>query len=91
VRHGDWKLQVNDRPTDGLKQWLYNLAEDPTEQNNLASSRTDKLAELSALLEAHQASSRGPLYPAVLNSSVMVDKTKAERFEEGDEYVYTPN
>jgi uncharacterized sulfatase len=91
VRHGDWKLQVNDRPTDGLKHWLYNLAEDPTEQNNLASSRTDKLAELSALLEAHQASSRGPLYPAVLNSSVMVDKTKAERFEEGDEYVYTPN
>ena len=43
VRHGDWKLQVNDRPTDGLQQWLYNLADDPTEQRNLASSRPDKL------------------------------------------------
>ena len=46
VRHGDWKLQVNDRPTDGMQKWLYNLAEDPTEQNNLAASHPDKLEEL---------------------------------------------
>ena len=91
VRHGDWKLQVNERPTDGLKQWLYNLADDPTEQNNLADSRPDKLEELSALLAEHQASSRGPLYAPAVNTPVMVDKTKAERFVEGDEYVYTPN
>jgi uncharacterized sulfatase len=91
VRHGDWKLQVNDRPTDGLQKWLYNLADDPTEQNNLAASRPDKLEQLSALLAAHQASSRGPLYPSVVQMPVMVDKTLAERFVEGDEYVYTPN
>lgn len=91
VRHGDWKLQVNDRPTDGLKQWLYNLADDPTEQNNLAASRPDKLEELSKLLEAHQAGSRGPLYDSVVQMPVMVDKTLAERFAPGDEYVYTPN
>lgn len=91
VRHGDWKLQVNDRPTDGLQKWLYNLADDPTEQNNLAASRPDKLDKLSALLAAHQANSRGPLFSPVVNTPVMVDKTKAERFVEGDEYVYTPN
>ncbi len=91
VRHGDWKLQVNDRPTDGLKKWLYDLASDPTEQNNLAASRPDKLDELSALLAEHQANSRGPLYPAVLQTAVLVDKTKAEKYVEGDEYVYTPN
>ena len=91
VRHGDWKLQVNDRPTDGLQKWLYNLAEDPTEQNNLAVSRSDKLKELSALLAAHQASSRGPLYESIVQMPVMVDKTLAEKFVEGDEYVYTPN
>ena len=39
VRHGDWKLQVTARPD---KQWLFNLADDPTEQNNLADSRPDK-------------------------------------------------
>ena len=91
VRHGDWKLQVNDRPTDGLQQWLYNLADDPTEHNNLAASHPEKLAELSALLAAHQASSRGPLYESTTQMPVMIDKTLAERFEEGDEYVYTPN
>ncbi len=91
VRHGDWKLQVNDRPTDGLQKWLYNLAKDPTEQNNLAMSRPDKLAELSELLAAHQVSSRGPLFPPVINTPVMVDKTKAESYVEGDEYVYTSN
>ena len=91
VRHGDWKLQVNDRPTDGIQKWLYNLAEDPTEQNNLAVSRPDKLNELEALLAAHQASSRGPLYESVTQMPVMVDKTLAEKFVEGDEYVYTPN
>jgi uncharacterized sulfatase len=91
VRHGDWKLQVNDRPTDGLQKWLYNLAEDPTEQNNLATSRTDKVDELDALLAAHQASSRGPLYAPTTQMPVMIDKTMAEKFEDGDEYIYTPN
>ena len=91
VRHGDWKLQVNDRPTDGRQQWLYNLADDPTEHINLAASRSDKLNELSALLVAHQASSRGPLYESISQMAVMVDKTLAEKFVEGDEYVYTPN
>jgi uncharacterized sulfatase len=91
VRHGDWKLQVNDRPTDGMQKWLYNLAEDPTEQTNLAASHPDKLEELEALLVAHQASSREPLYESVVQMPVMVDKTLAEKFVEGDEYVYTPN
>jgi arylsulfatase A-like enzyme len=91
VRHGDWKLQLNDRPTDGPQKWLYNLADDPTEQNNLAASYPDKLKELEALLAAHQAGSRGPLYESVTQMPVMVDKTLAEKFAEGDEYVYTPN
>lgn len=88
VRHGDWKLQVTARPD---KQWLFNLAEDPTEQNNLADSHRDKVAQLLALLDAHQASSRGPLYPAVLESPIAVDKTLVDQFDDGDEYIYWPN
>ena len=91
VRHGDWKLQVNDRPTDGLQYWLFDLAKDPTEQNNLAEARPDKVKELNALLVDHQANAVTTLYPATTQMSVMVDKTLAEEFEEGDEYVYTPN
>jgi uncharacterized sulfatase len=91
VRHGDWKLQVNDRPTDGLQYWLFDLAKDPTEQNNLAAVRQYKVKELNALLVDHQANAVTTLYPATTQMPVMVDKTLAEEFEEGDEYVYTPN
>lgn len=88
VRKGDWKLQVSKRPA---QNWLYNLAEDPTEQNNLADARTEKLAELTALLDAHQASARPPLYPYTVEMPVAVDKSLAEYFEPGDEYIYWPN
>jgi uncharacterized sulfatase len=57
----------------------------------MASDRPDKVSELSELLAAHAATSRGPLYPSTVQVPVMVDKTLAERFEQGDEYIYTPN
>lgn len=88
VRHNDWKLQVAARPD---KKWLFNLAEDPTEQINLAASRPEKVAELLVLLDAHAAEARAPLYPAVLESAISIDKTLAEPFEEGDDYIYWPN
>ena len=88
VRHGDWKLQVSKSPD---KQWLYNLAEDPTEQDNLAASHSEKRQELMALLEAHQASAREPLYPYVAEMAVAIDKTLADYFESGDEYIHWPN
>lgn len=91
VRHGNWKLQVNDRPTDGMQYWLYNLATDPTEQVNLADAEPRKTQELLALLAEHQAKARAPLFPSTLQGAVMIDKTLAERFEEGDEYIYMPN
>ncbi len=88
VRHGDWKLQVAENPE---RAWLYNLAEDPTEQNNLAETRVGKLAELQALLAAHRASAREPLYPHAVEMTVAVDKTLAEPFKDGDEFIYWPN
>ena len=91
VRHGAWKLQVNDRPTDGLQHWLFDLAADPTEQDNLATSRPDIVKQLKDLLAEHRAESDGPLYLPSIQMPVMVDKTLAEDFVEGDEYIYTPN
>ena len=91
VRHGDWKLQVNTRPTDGLQHWLFDLAADPTEQDNLAASRPDIVKQLKDLLAEHRAESDGPLYLPSMQMPVMVDKTLAEDFVEGDEYIYTPN
>ena len=88
VRAGDWKLQINGRQN---KDWLFDLAADPTEQNNLADSRPDKRAELRALIEAHQADAVGPLYLHTLESPIAIDKTLNEGIEPGDEYVYWPN
>ena len=89
VRHGDWKLQVSENPA---KTWLYNLSIDPTEQNNLSDEAPGKLAELQALLVNHQATAtRQPLYPYQSEMGVAVDKTLAEKFEEGDEYIFWPN
>lgn len=88
VRAGDWKLQYNGRQD---RAWLYNLATDPTEQTNLADIETDKREELMALLDAHQAGAREPLYPYTLESPIMIDKTLAETYAPGDDYVYWPN
>ena len=88
VRAGDWKLQVSERPN---KAWLFNLASDPTEQNNVAEDNPDVVSELTALLDAHSADSRPPLYPHQAEFPVAVDKTRAERFEDGDAVIYWPN
>lgn len=88
VLAGGWKLQVSDRPK---KAWLYDLSADPTEKNNLAEARPDKVAEMRMLLDAHQAGARKPLYPFVTEGAIAVDKTAADEFKAGDEYVYWPN
>lgn len=73
------------------KKWLYDLANDPTEQINLAGSRPDKLAELLALLEQHRTGARDLLWQPTTERPIAVDKTGAERFQLGDEVVYWSN
>ncbi len=88
IRAGDWKLQLNGRQQ---KAWLFNLAEDPTEQVNLADIRPDKLIELRERIDAHWDNSRPPLYPSTIESPIAIDKTAADRVSSEDEYVYWPN
>lgn len=88
VRAGDWKLQVN---TKQNKVWLYNLAADPTEKRNLAAAEPAKRAELEALLAAHHRGRKPPLYASTFDTPVSIDKTLAEPYVAGDEFVYWPN
>ncbi|MCF7837065.1 MAG: sulfatase-like hydrolase/transferase [Candidatus Marinimicrobia bacterium] len=53
LRLGDWKLIVNHKQGHS-KQELFNLADDPYEQNDQASDRPDKVAELAALIAAER-------------------------------------
>lgn len=88
VRLGDWKLQVNEKQG---KAWLYNLAEDPTETTNLIARHPDRRAALEALLAAHHRSRKAPLYPSTFDMPVMIDRTLADPFDAGAQFVYWPN
>ncbi|HEY5645451.1 MAG TPA: sulfatase-like hydrolase/transferase, partial [Pseudomonadales bacterium] len=88
VQHQGWKLIRAARPD---KRWLFNLIVDPTEQVNLAARRPEKVAELEALLDAHNAEQAQPLWPSITESPQLIDKHGGQPYEEGDEYIYWPN
>ena len=88
VQHKGWKLIRAAQPD---KRWLFNLADDPTEQVNLADAEPGKVEELEALLAAHNAEQAGPLWPTVLNTPQLIDKHGGQPYVEGDEYIYWPN
>ena len=88
VRSGDWKLQINERQD---QVWLFDLANDPTEQTNLADARPDKLSELQGLIDAHWAVARPPLYTHSLEAPICVDSTTADLSCDRGDYVIWPN
>ncbi len=88
VLHNGWKMIRADRPD---KRWLYNLQTDPTEQVNLAAEEPARLAELEALLAAHNAEQAEPMWPSVLDGPQLIDKHGGQPYEEGDDYIYWPN
>jgi arylsulfatase A-like enzyme len=88
VQAADWKLQTSERPD---RKWLFNLAEDPTEQRDLSAVRPDKVAELSALITAHEKDMPKPLWPALLEGPVRIDVPQNAPWKEGQQYVYWAN
>ena len=89
VQHRGWKLIRADRPENA--RWLFNLNEDPTEQRNLAQTAPAKVAELEALLAAHNAEQADPQWPSVIESPQLIDKHHVLPYEAGDEFIYWPN
>ena len=92
VRHGDWKLVVSrQHASEQSKHWLFDLANDPTERANLAAQQPQRVAELLALLYDHNAAQAAPLWPSLIESPQLIDKTEADAYAPGDEYIYWPN
>lgn len=83
-----WKLNVSDPPG---RAWLFDLRQDPTEQNDLAAQRPDKLAELQAALAAHNAQQAAPAWPAQVSVPVNLDKDLSLPDAPDDEYIYWSN
>jgi arylsulfatase A-like enzyme len=88
VQHLGWKLIRSDLPD---KRWLFHLANDPTERHNLADAEPERVVELEALLDAHNAEQAEPLWPSVIASPQLIDKHGGQPYEDGDEYIYWPN
>ncbi len=88
MRDGSWKLIVSERPK---KDWLFNLATDPTEKNNLASTQPGKLAAMKALQTAHHAPMPPSQWPSFLELPVAIDKTLDQPLLPSDEYTYWSN
>ncbi|MBM3311024.1 MAG: arylsulfatase, partial [Candidatus Aminicenantes bacterium] len=60
---GGWMTPAGQPPVAGSPGQLYNLAEDPGEQNDLWEKRPDVVARLTALLEKYKTEGRSaPLY-----------------------------
>ena len=94
VRYGDWKLIVSDQAPAAVRQtrrWLFNLADDPTERRDLEKELPEQVAALQARLDAHNAAQVEPLWPSVIDGPQLIDKTEAEEYAPGDEYIYWPN
>lgn len=83
-----WKVIVSQRPR---KDWLFNLATDPTEQHNLAQEQPQRLAEMKARMEAHHAQMPPSQWPSFLELPIVIDKTLDQKQLPGDEYTYWNN
>lgn len=88
VRAGDWKLQVSEEPK---KDWLFNLAVDPTEKHNLAAQEPARLAAMKAQLATWDQAQRKPLWPSLGAGPIPIDKTLRAPQAPEDEYVYYSN
>jgi uncharacterized sulfatase len=89
ARVDGWKLQVNERPPGGV--WLFDLANDPTERNDLADREPERVIALRRALAAHDSEQVESAWPSQVESPTNVDKTLAEPDAPDDEYVYWPN
>jgi len=83
-----WKLNVSDPPG---RSWLFDLANDPTEQSDLSAQRPDKLAELQAALAAHNAELPPPAWPSQVSFSINIDKDLSRLDAHDDEHIYWSN
>lgn len=84
----DWKLNVSDPPG---RSWLFDLANDPTEQNDLSAERPDKLAELRAALAAHNAEQPESRWSSQVSFPINIDKDLSQLDAPDDEHIYWSN
>ncbi len=85
VLHDGWKLHSLTHPAEDR---LYHLASDPGEQRDLAGQNPGRVAELKALLAAHDRSQRPPAWPSLIRSPIPLDRPLGVQPRATDAYIY---
>ena len=88
VRSGDWKLQLSD-PDE--RPFLYNLALDPAEEQNLATTEPEQLRRLKKVMQTGMSDWALPLRPPLVRGPNYPDKHLNEPLNETDVPVYWYN
>jgi uncharacterized sulfatase len=88
MRDSTWKIIVSERPK---KEWLFNLANDPTEKTNVATEQPQRLAQMKALMDAHHATMPPPMWPSFIELAIDIDKPLNQQHLPTDEYAYWYN
>jgi len=83
-----WKFQ---RDTTRGKSWLFDMKNDPTEQNNRVAKEPERVRAMEAMLAQHNAEQKKPAWFMLMEAPIRVDKTRGAPFEPGDEYIYYSN
>jgi arylsulfatase A-like enzyme len=88
VQRDGWKLQIQEQNGN---TWLFNLNEDPTEQNNLSSSHPQQLNDLKKALYNLDQQMIEPLWPNLVEIPIAVDYTVNARPQEDHETIIWAN
>lgn len=83
-----WKLNVSEPPG---RTWLFDMNRDPSEQEDLATERPDKVGELMSLLREHNAQQAPSAWPEHAMLPINVDKDLSQADAPGDEFIYWSN
>jgi len=88
VRAGNWKLQISQNPP---RIWLYDLQSDPTEHVDLSAQQPERVRELHALLDAHDAQMPPPLWRPLIEGPVRIDVPLNVPWSGEQDYIYWSN
>jgi uncharacterized sulfatase len=88
VQANGWKLLTSQRPE---RVWLFNMATDPTEQQDVAGEQSAVVQELLKLIAVHDSEQAEPAWPSRVETPISIDITLEDPQSPDDEYANWPN
>lgn len=91
VRDSRYKLIVSAPAGKPRKEWLFDLVDDPSEQNDLLAEQSRVADRLRDVLQAHNAAQAPPRWRWTGTTAVNVDRDLSQPDQPGDEFAYWSN